>query len=275
MISVNLIKIALVTTMLFSIADTAISQSDIAPGARSFALGETGLGFQDIHAAYTNPAGLYGLKVFSVQASASQPFGIKELSNIQIALASVLPKGDFLYGTISSKGSSGFRQSRVSLGYGRKLAGNLSIAVEIETLMMYIRRYGSAFAFGYSISFQHKPSEMLVIGAYISNPVPVSHDRPVIPKSTLSLGLSYFISELVTINIEAFKDTRFKLRVKSGIEYIVHPAFTLRIGATTNPAQLHFGIGWLVNEHTSIDFSIGYHTLLGITPVVGIAYSGF
>jgi hypothetical protein len=48
----------------------------------------------------------------------------------------------------------------------------------------------------------------------------------------------------------------------------------MRIGASTNPAQLHFGFSWLVKENITIDFAVGYQTLLGISPVIGVGYSG-
>jgi len=152
------------------------------------------------------------------------------------------------------------------------LANNLSIAIEIETLMLFIRGYGSAFAAGYGISFQHHPFNQLIIGAHLRNPIPMVSDGTVIPKSTISIGLSYLISELIVVNIEVFKDTQFKLRIKSGVEYRVHPTLNVRLGTTTNPTQLHFGFGWVFMEGFSIDFSVGYHTLLGVTTLVGVGY---
>ena len=251
---------------------SAISQADTGTGTRSIALGETGLGFQDINAAYTNPAGLEGLSSLSMQASISRPFTIPELSNVQLAVGSNLSATDFLFATVAAKGTSDFRQSRISLGYGRKLTETLSVALEIESLLLFIRSYGNDFAIGYGISLQHRPFSQLVIGAHIRNPVQIVKEAVVIPKSTFSLGLSYFISDVVSINTEAFKDTQFKFRFKSGIEYKVHPLFTLRVGATTNPAMLHFGFGWVVGERIVVDFSVAYHTLLGVTPSIGIGY---
>ncbi len=272
MISVNLIKIVLASGMLIGTACGAMSQADIGPGTRSFALGETGLGFQDINAAYTNPAGLQGLSAFSIQASVARPFSIPELSQVQLAAASNLSTTDFLFATVAAKGNSDFRQSRISIGYGRKLTDDLSVALELETLLLFIRGYGNDLAIGYSISFQHRPFDQLIIGAHIHNPVPVTKEGAVVPKSTFSVGLAYLISDIVSINTEIFKDTQFKFRFKSGLEYKVHPAFTVRFGATTNPTQLHFGVGWDVRDRNVIDFSIGYQTLLGLTPSVGISY---
>jgi len=249
------------------------SQSDIEPGPRSAGLGETGLGFSDINAAYTNPAGLHGLSGFSIQANITRPFSIKELSRAQLAAATNLSKTGFVFGTLSGKSTSGYQQTRISTGYGRKLISNLSIALEFETLMLFLRGYGNSTTIGYGLSLQHRPFTNLIVGVHIRNPVPVFNEGPVIPKSTFSAGISYMISTLVYVNIEAFKDTQFKLRIKSGIEYHPHPVFTLRFGATTNPAQFHFGFGWLAKERMIVDFSVAYHTLLGITPSVGVGYT--
>ena len=251
----------------------ATSQTDTSPGARSVALGETGLGFRDINAAYTNPAGLQGLSALSVQASVSRPFGIPELSNVQLAVGSNLSANDFLFATIAAKGTSGFRQSRMSIGYGRQLTDYLSVALEFESLLLFIRGYGNDFAFGYGISLQHRPFSQLTVGVHIRNPVPLVTERAVIPKSTLSVGLTYMISDIVTISTEVFKDTQFKFRFKTGVEYEVHPAFTVRFGVSTNPAQLHFGFAWAVIARVVIDFSVGYHTLLGTTPSIGVNYA--
>ncbi len=251
---------------------SATSQADTGTGTRSIALGETGLGFQDINAAYTNPAGLEGLSSLSMQASISRPFTIPELSYVQLAVGSNLSAAEFLFATVAAKGTSDFRQSRISLGYGRKLTETLSVALEIESLLLFIRSYGSDFAFGYGISLQHRPFRKLIIGAHIRNPVQIVKEGAVLPRSTLSVGLTYYISDLVSINTELFKDTQFKFRFKFGLEYKVHPIFTLRFGATTNPSMLHFGFGWIVRERIVVDFSVAYHTLLGVTPSIGIGY---
>ena len=272
MASVNLTKIVVVAGIMMGIVYSATSQADTGTGTRSIALGETGLGFQDINAAYTNPAGLEGLSSLSIQASISRPFTIPDLSYVQLAVGSDLSATDFLFATVAAKGTSDFRQSRISLGYGRKLTETLSVALEIESLLLFIRSYGNDFAFGYGISLQHRPFSKLIIGAHIRNPVKVVKEGVVIPKSTFSVGLTYILSDVVSVNTEIFKDTQFKFRFKSGIEYKMHPLFTLRFGATTSPAMLHFGFGWVVRERIVVDISVAYHTLLGVSPSVGIGY---
>lgn len=270
----NLIKFALVASTLLGIARSASAQADTGPGARSFGLGETGLGFLDINAVYTNPAGLNGVTQFSLLASASRPFGVPELTRSQIAAAIPISSSDFLFGTIARKGKSNYHQSRISAGYGRKIANSLSIAVEFEAIMLRIRGYGNDFAMGYGISLQHRPFDQLLIGVHLRNPIPIYSEDRLVPKTTISAGFSYIVSELVEVNLEVFKDTQFKLRIKSGIEYRIHPVFVLRIGASSNPTQLHFGFGWRVKKGIVIDFSVGYQALLGVTPVIGVGYLG-
>ena len=111
-------------------------------GARGQAIAMTGTVFQDIHAAWGNPAGLAHLDGTSVALFGEQRFALTELR--QVSAVGAFTLGNSAVGlSVGYFGFEAYNESRIGLVYGRKLARNLSLGAQVFTMGTRIPDYGS------------------------------------------------------------------------------------------------------------------------------------
>jgi len=84
--------------------------------------------------------------------------------------------------------------------------------------------------------------------------------------------MSYTFSPAFLAVIEAEKDMNSKLIIKAGAEYHFARSFFARLGISTNPTLFTFGFGLEFGRFT-LDFSSGYHPVLGFTPSGSLIFS--
>ena len=72
---------------------------------------------------------------------------------------------------------------------------------------------------------------------------------------------------------EIEKDSDRNPIIKGGIEYLLHPSLAIRLGASTNPSLISFGIGYRLSSNFKIDVASSYHQNLGFTPGLSIQYA--
>lgn len=111
------------------------------------------------------------------------------------------------------------------------------------------------------------------IGAHFFNPVSVDRGVDSEPlESVFGIGLNYQPSKGLIIMAEVEAEFDFDPRYKIGIDYSFSEAFSLRVGAHTEPTTISLGIGLKLGEQFKIDIASTYQTILGITPGLGLRY---
>lgn len=259
--------------LLLLIGPTLFAQNGLPPGGgnRGMALGGTGVSFQDHHAVWTNPAGLASVEGIGVNLTGEQRFGLSELK--QVSLGAVLgTKNGGIGLSFSSFGYSGLRESRVGLSYGRSLSENFRIGGEILGLNTGVEGYESRFNATFSLGFQLDLLRELTIGFRAYSPIRITTAEEEFLPQLFSLGLSYQPNNKLTLLAQADQDLDEDVRIRAGLEYLLTEAFTVRIGASSGPAELSFGVGYLATEQLRIQVAGRYHETLGVTPGVGIVY---
>ena len=84
--------------------------------------------------------------------------------------------------------------------------------------------------------------------------------------------LIIYTNTKVFIVAEAEKTSGKKINVKGGIEYTPSSLIYLRVGGSSYPSQAAFGVGVNYNG-LKIDLSSSYHSILGLSPQIGLSYS--
>ena len=85
-------------------------------------------------------------------------------------------------------------------------------------------------------------------------------------------GAQYIFSPKVFIVAEAEKTSAQKINIKGGIEYNPSSLIYIRVGGASYPTQASFGVGVNYNG-LKIDMSSAYHSVLGLSPQIGLSYA--
>ncbi len=263
--------------LLFLLTSCLYGQDGLFPtyDARARALGGTGLAAEGIDAVWTNPAGLaVGNDRVQAAATAEQRFGISELTMASAAATRTFGNGGFGL-QLSSFGFDTYRETRVGLGYGRRLSERLTIGGEVVGFATQTEAYAGTFDFTFGLGAQLEIIEELSVGVRVFSPIRVSRfgEDDNLPQ-LLALGGSYRPNEKVMLSAEVHQDIEQDTRFRAGLEYLPADALRIRLGVATKAAELSFGIGYEITEGVEVSAAAAYHEILGISPVVGIRYVG-
>lgn len=246
---------------------------DFPVGARSAAMGNASVSLSDVWSAQHNQAGLGFLKDASAGAYYENRFMLKELSLKGAVVALPIKAGTFGL-CITNFGYSAYSENKYSLSFAKAFGNKLSAAVAMDYLTTKIAEgYGSKGVLAAEAGIQAKPMEGLTIGLHVFNPTRAKiadYNNERIP-TIIRFGGDYAFSEKVTLAVETEKDIAKKAVFKVGIEYKVVKEFYLRGGISTNPTIGSFGFG-INMKNFKLDFSAGYHQVLGFSPQLGLTY---
>lgn len=236
-------------------------------------MGGVGLTYQDIHAAWGNPAGLASVTQTAFALFGEQRFALSDIR--QISAVGALPLGGGTGGlSISYYGFEGYNEQRIGLVYGRKLSDNIQIGTQIYTLGVRIPEYGNKQVVSFELGLQAELSPSVSLAGRVANPLRVEvvdgEDLP----SVMSVGFNYKPGSQIVFMAEVEKDILYPVRVRLGMEYELLESLFLRAGIATEPSLLSFGVGYYLMEQWRFDFAASYHQYLGFTPGVGIVYAG-
>lgn len=267
-------KPLLILTLLLSPICVLSSNGDGPIGARSSSLGHASSCLIDIWSSRNNQGSLGFVRRAEVGAFYENRFFVKELTQSGFAVVAPIKKGTFGL-SYSSLGYKLYRESQVTLGYGMKLNDNISVGVAFDYLNTKIADiYGQAHAVTGSIGFTAKLLPQLVISSHLYNPFRAkitNYNNEKVP-TIYKFGAQYIFSKKVFIVGEAEKTSAQKINIKGGIEYNPSSLIYLRVGGSSYPTQASFGVGVNYNG-LKIDLSSSYHSILGISPQIGLCYA--
>lgn len=234
-------------------------------------MGGAGLTFQDTYASWSNSAGLGGLEELGVVLSGEQRFGISELQLVGVAAAIPVANGGFGIG-VSSFGFDAYRDTRFSLGYGRKLLDGFRIGAELIGLNTSVENYSSRFSGTFSLGFQLDVLPELSVGTRIFSPIRVEVAEDEILPQLLGIGLGYRPTDQLLILAEFEQEINFNSRFRLGMEYVVLEELILRAGVVTEASELSFGAEYQATDQFRIGIVGAFHETLGWSPGVELVY---
>lgn len=250
------------------------SNGDGPIGPRSAALGHASSCLYDVWSTRNNQGSLGFLRQAEVGAFCENRFFVKELTQSGFAAVMPISKGTFGV-SYSSLGYKLYRESQASLSYGMKLSENISAGVAIDYLNTKIADiYGQANAVTGSVGLTAKLLPNIVVSSHIYNPFRAkitNYNNEKVP-TIFKFGAQYIFSKKVFLVAEAEKTSLQKINIKAGIEYKPSSLVYIRVGGASYPTQAAFGVGVNYNG-LKIDISSMYHSVLGISPQIGLSYA--
>lgn len=259
--------------MLIGISNAFSGNDNFPVGARSSAMGNASVTFQDIWAYNHNQAGLASLENISLAFHHENRFLLNENSMQSFGVAVPTNSGVFSL-NLNYFGYSNYNESKIGFSYSRKLIDKLFIGIQMDYFYNYIAdNYGNNSAVAAEIGILAEPVEKLFVGIHVFNPTRSlmdDYNNERIP-TIFKIGLGYKFSDKLYISCETEKDLDKKPVYKAGFEYMAIDNLYFRIGILTNPLQNSFGIGYKISRFKA-DIAFSTHPTLGVTPYVSLSY---
>lgn len=258
--------------LLIPFATTFAQQSiGLVAGARGAAMGRTGVNFTDIHAAFSNQAGLAGLNQLAIGVIGERPFSLAAVNHVGAAVALPTSGGTFAL-SAQYYGVEAYNEQRLGLAYARTLVKGLRLGAQFDILSTHIPTYGNALHLTVELGLQYQLFDEITLGAHVFSPVTIQVTEEDEIPPIFQLGASYMPSKKILLNVEVAQEVAGDTRFKTGLEYQIADPLLLRLGLATNPSLVTFGIGYQLKNGLGIDVAASYHQVLGFSPTVGITF---
>jgi len=267
-------RILLYVSMAFSALVTHAQTGYPDAGARANAMGNASVTLTDVFSVQNNTAAMGMLEESAIGLSAQNYFMVEGgLSAFYGAGVFATERSGNIGVSAHFTGDPTFNQTKIGLAYGRKLADELAIGLQLDYVGTRIVEAGSGQAFTFDIGVLYTPAENISIGAKAFNPIRVENgmERPEPLPSVISAGLSWRVSEKVLLCAEGEQDLENAIRLKTGLEYQIIDALFLRGGYISDPSMFTAGFG-LQLKTFQLDASAQFHQQLGVTPGFGLRY---
>jgi hypothetical protein len=262
-----------------------VCNGDNAPtGGRSAGMGNASVALSDFWSVQNNQAGMADYNKFAVGFAYENKFLVNNLRFRTGAF--ILPSKFGSFGLIFQQfGYSAYSQSKIGLGYARKLGEGFSAGLQLDYLITRLGEdYGSAQSLTFELGFLAKLTPQLVLGAHVFNPINAKIEDEYnerIP-AVYKLGLAYSITDELIIALETEKNMDYKPLVRGGVEYEVSKLANVRIGYSSVPSktgsdkfsistEMTFGFG-LDLQRFMLDFAASWHQTLGWSPGVSFIF---
>lgn len=233
------------------------------------AMGKACVAIKDLPLAlYYNPANISADKM-SISLDYQNFFGIRNLNQVNLVLNVPFHPSPFACG-ISSYGNNLYREFQLITAGAYQLAPEFSIGVSIQYYHCSIKGYGSQATWGINLGAAYQLTHHVFIGSQITNlnQPTISHDLEKLPQ-TFSLGMTYKAAEVLLLNIEFFRDTRFEQEYRFGLEYRLAPYFNIRTGIIDQVNNFSAGCA-LSLDVIAFEYALVTHQVLGVSHVTSL-----
>lgn len=255
-----------------SVLLSAQQHSDIFFTGSSIGRGFVNTTESGVLAVQANPAGMTSLNNIGLVLSSEQRFGLSDLQVISLAAAKRIDGSSVIGLTVGSFGLSKLKQQTIALSYARTLSSQLSIAVAFDVFRIDASEFGSSNRFSFQLGGQYQISESITFGLLIKNPVASELNETTQYGSVYSLGFRYRIDDKVQFYSQLSKLENTPWDWRNGLDYSIHESFDLKVGFSSSPSTIHFGVGVRLGKTTRMDAAFYRHETLGLTPALSVVY---
>lgn len=219
---------------------------------------------------FSNQALLAYNTSFSAGLDYENRFNIAELGTRNAGI--IIPAGKAALGIVYSHfGYSCFTRSSAGLACGITLGEKITAGVQID---YFYEKASGEYSNNQSVTFEggvsFRPSEKVMVGIHLFNPLPNSLRSTMMP-SSLRAGAGVELSKTLFAGAEVEMNSGESLIVRTGLEYEVLKTLWLRGGFSTENTSFTFGLGYFLKSFR-IDLGFATHEKLGITSSASIIF---
>lgn len=250
-----------------SIAQATLGAREVGLGQATTALPESGW------SVFANPA-MMDRTNNSVSFFGLRYYGLAEITDMAAAVNISTSVGSIGFGA-HRFGDDLFNESRLRIAYKNEYDGfHYGIAVNYNHVVQG-GVYGSAGAPGLDLGLAAAITQALWIGAKATNVNQPSYgsyqELEEELARDLSIGFSYRLSDIALFSGDVYKDVRFPISYRAGIEVILFDYFSVRAGITTKPVTFSGGFGY-TNRLWGVNIVVQQHEnpVLGLSPGIDL-----
>lgn len=253
---------------------TTLTLAQFNPGAKQISLANSDAALSnDVFSLFNNPAGLSQLNWREIGIYYSPaPFGLTELANGYVAF-----NEPFSFGSVSlggmTYGYEVYRESKVLLAFSYNYQNKFFAGAAVNYHNVSIQNYGNDNAFYFNLGGLAYLTNDFRFGFSFQNINRASfgNDDGQIPV-ILNTGVSYDLTNTLTLNAAIEKDIKQKASFMFGADYDLIEYLSLRTGFSNEPSRFSAGIG-INYSLLSLDYAMFTHSDLGLTHQVGLIIS--
>lgn len=244
-------------------------------GARELAIGQATTALPNSSwSVFANPA-MMPEKKSTVSFFGVRYFGLAEITDIAAAVTHPTEIGVFAVGA-HRYGYDLFNENRFRAGYKNSFSGFHYGLILNYNHVVQGGGYGSAGALGVDIGLAAPILSELWIAAKainVNQPAYGSRNNEELPRN-LSVGFSYHLSDIALFATEVYKDVRFPIAYRGGVEVNIIGGLIGRAGITTAPQTFAAGFGYL-DSFWSASVGVQRHedNVLGYSPAIDFKIS--
>jgi hypothetical protein len=238
--------------------------TELAQGGSSVAISSPQFGM-------SNPATLAFLEQkVHLYAGTAIPYGITNWSANKLSFGLKLGKTDGIGLRIANNVIRGYSENVLSFQYAHRLGEKAALGVSLGAQYVQAAEYGSSIAPSVQVHFLQKLNKSVTLGVSISN-LGQLKTAGFARQNQYLLGISYAASKYIAVQAEASKDALRPTVYRLGMRYSPTDRYWCYVGMSTSDfAKAAFGVGFHVRPRLRIDLAGSWHTVLGITPSLGV-----
>lgn len=246
---------------------------DLGVGANALAMGNAFIGLANTSdAVFINPAGLSLSPNLEFSTFYSRPFGLKELSYSTFSCKFSTP---YVYPAIGIQtfGYNIYRENSFNISLARHYENKIFYGMTFRYMHLAIKNYGSTGTMGVDLGIIIRASTQFSLGFVAKNV-----NRPTIGRHKESIPQIYATGILVKpfpalrVTFDIYKDIRFPVEPRMGIEYRLFNNLFLRAGSSWEPAHFSAGFG-LGLKMFNLNYAFYSHLALNLTHQLSITFT--
>ncbi|MFW5820239.1 MAG: hypothetical protein ACOCWA_03050 [Bacteroidota bacterium] len=253
--------------MLISGAGLQAQLENYALGSKQAALANAYSMQSGIWSVHHNQAGLGFFPHFAVGFHHENKYVIPENNLHAVGLTYPVNAGTFGL-SYSYFGFSAYNESKIGLAFGKQFGNGFAAGIQLNYHHHYREQdYGNRNTLSIEGGIQYKAGENVAFGAHLFNPTRSKispYDRDTIP-TVFRTGVSITPTDESLLLFQLEKSLNYKMRIQTGIQYLIMESLYLRGGVMTQPFTASFGLGYEIGK-LSADVAFSRHRIIGFTP---------
>ncbi len=218
-----------------------------------------------------NPAGLGGIKKFSVGIAGERKYFMEELNEMLGVIG--IPTSKLNIGMRFLRfGNAVYNENLIGIGFGKSVSPLIDVGIQFNYFSRSVQNYGSASAVNAEAGFVFHISDVFRTGIHIYNPTGVKVGKTSERMASVyTVGLGFAPSEKFFLAFDIRKVEDQPVHVHSGFHYFIVERVRLSGGMTSAASSFYAGFAFKLNNlHLSIYG--GNHSVLGWTPGLALNY---
>ena len=201
------------------------------------------------------------------------PYGLKELSTIQLAYAHRFQKNKGFAVQLQQHGFGLIENRQASFAYGMLLTEGFQAGIRLHVInYQQGEAYPSITKVNTEIGMAIQLNKHWLIGSQLM----LDRKRNELQQfenQFIKIGAAYLIDNRVSTFGE-LTFTRNQPLIQLGIKLQLHPNFHLLAGSFLSPNKFTFGASYQLPKNWEFNFNTTWHPVLGYLPSIGILFSG-